>query len=170
MCEAPGALSLDRKESRNGKQPNETEGNAVKHPTSVQRKNEGALAKSTLNPRQAQFLRIYSDPRSATFGNAFQSAMAVGYSEAYANEVMSMFCETKSDSFRQVLDRAGVTDDAMARRHNDLLHSHEGSDIAAALRLGYQVKRHLPTAHSQVEVLLKAIGANQEEPSAALTW
>jgi hypothetical protein len=89
--------------------------------------------------------------------------MAAGYSEAYANEVMSMLCETKSDSFRQVLDRAGVTDDAMARRHNELLHSHEGSDIAAALRLGYQVKGYMPTAHGRVEAMLKEVGASQEE-------
>lgn len=39
------------------------------------------------NPRQALFLQLYFDPKSPTWGNAKQSAIAAGYSEEYADTI-----------------------------------------------------------------------------------
>lgn len=36
------------------------------------------------DPRQALFLSSYLDPKSKTFGNAYQSAIGAGYSDEYA--------------------------------------------------------------------------------------
>ena len=39
------------------------------------------------DPRQQLFLAKYKDPKSKTFGNAYQSAVAVGYTEDYASSI-----------------------------------------------------------------------------------
>lgn len=39
------------------------------------------------DPRQRKFQALYSDPKSLTFGNAMQSALKAGYSEAYARNI-----------------------------------------------------------------------------------
>lgn len=40
-----------------------------------------------VDPRQALFLKAYLDPKSATFSNALQSALSVGYSREYAENI-----------------------------------------------------------------------------------
>lgn len=40
-----------------------------------------------LDPRQALFWKKYTDPKSETFGNAYQSAIAVGYSEGTSAQI-----------------------------------------------------------------------------------
>lgn len=40
-----------------------------------------------LSPRQIEFLRFYSDPKSETFGNALQSALKAGYSQEYSESI-----------------------------------------------------------------------------------
>lgn len=37
--------------------------------------------------KQALFINLYTDPKSATFGNARQSALKAGYSKNYANRI-----------------------------------------------------------------------------------
>jgi len=37
-----------------------------------------------LSPRQIEFLRLWLDPKSETFDNAYQSAIRAGYSDEYA--------------------------------------------------------------------------------------
>ena len=44
-----------------------------------------------LSPRQIEFLRLYNDPKSETFGNALQSALKAGYSQEYAENITSLF-------------------------------------------------------------------------------
>ena len=132
-------------------------------PTAVQRRIEGALSKSTLNPRQAQFMRLYADPSSSTFGNAYQSALAAGYAESYASNLRGLLSEQRAEAFAEVLEAAGVTDRALAEAHKALLTCGDVAGVHAGVKLGYQVKRHLPTASSRVEELLKEIGASQEE-------
>jgi hypothetical protein len=42
------------------------------------------------NPKQLMFCAFYLDPRQAdTFGNAYQSAIAAGYSDNYARQITS---------------------------------------------------------------------------------
>ena len=41
------------------------------------------------NPKQERFVRLYMDPTSGTFGNAFQSAVKAGYKESYARIIVS---------------------------------------------------------------------------------
>lgn len=43
----------------------------------------------TIDPRQSLFLSKYLDPKSPTFSNALQSALAVGYSQLYAENLTS---------------------------------------------------------------------------------
>lgn len=38
-------------------------------------------------PKQALYIKYYADPKSATFGNARQSALRAGYTENYANRI-----------------------------------------------------------------------------------
>lgn len=40
-----------------------------------------------LDPQQTAFLQAYTNPESSTYGNAKQSALAVGYSETYADSI-----------------------------------------------------------------------------------
>ena len=39
------------------------------------------------DPRQRAFKRAYCNPKSPTFGNAYQSALSVGYAEDYADSI-----------------------------------------------------------------------------------
>lgn len=43
-----------------------------------------------LNPQQELFLERYTNPKSPTFGNAVQSALAAKYSEDYANNITAL--------------------------------------------------------------------------------
>lgn len=43
--------------------------------------------KTLLNSKQADFLFYYTNPKSATFSNAYRSALKAGYSEAYAKNI-----------------------------------------------------------------------------------
>lgn len=47
------------------------------------------MRKDTLDPRQAKFLELFSNPESETFSNAYQSAIKAGYSEGYAVNLKS---------------------------------------------------------------------------------
>ena len=40
-----------------------------------------------LNPQQRAFKKAYCSPRSPTFGNAYQSALSVGFAEEYATVI-----------------------------------------------------------------------------------
>lgn len=52
------------------------------------------------DPRQAKFLELYLDPESETFGNAKQSAIRAGYSEEYANRILSEKLTWLSENIR----------------------------------------------------------------------
>lgn len=59
-------------------------------------------------PRQMAFLARYHDPKSDTFGNAYQSALAAGYSKAMANSVTVLaprWLEKKTETHK-MLDKA----------------------------------------------------------------
>lgn len=38
-------------------------------------------------PQQLEFMRLWLNPQSSTFGNAYQSGILAGYSEKYANQI-----------------------------------------------------------------------------------
>lgn len=42
-----------------------------------------------LNPQQQAFKKAYCNPKSATFANATQSAISVGYGKEYAEQILS---------------------------------------------------------------------------------
>jgi len=42
------------------------------------------------DPRQAEFLKAYLNPKSETYSNAYQSAIKVGYSKEYAGNILSL--------------------------------------------------------------------------------
>ena len=50
-----------------------------------------------LNDQQIKFLQNYLDPKSTTFSNAFQSAMAAGYTEEYYKVLFSKKLEWMSE-------------------------------------------------------------------------
>ena len=45
------------------------------------------------DPRQSLFLQNYLNPKSKTFSNACQSAIAAGYSKEYAENIMALYPE-----------------------------------------------------------------------------
>jgi len=52
------------------------------------------------DPRQALFLANYLDPKSETFGNAYQSALLAKYSEEYAKKIMTLMPDWLSQNIQ----------------------------------------------------------------------
>lgn len=50
------------------------------------------------DPRQAEFLKHYLDPKSETFANAKQSGIKAGFSESYSAAIMSKGLEWLDDT------------------------------------------------------------------------
>lgn len=44
-------------------------------------------SKPSLDPRQAEFLKLYTNPKSETYNNIYKTAIKVGYSEEYAKSL-----------------------------------------------------------------------------------
>ena len=65
-----------------GKKTPEIQGKKKRKPT-----NPHGYNQSKPDPRQALFLNKYLNPKSPTFANAYQSAIAVGYDEGYAKQI-----------------------------------------------------------------------------------
>lgn len=81
--------------------------------TTRSRNNPHGANQSVVDPRQAVFLAAYIDPESPTWSNAKQSALKAGYSEEYADNIMSLMPAWLSDN---------IGDDRrvrMAERHLD---------------------------------------------------
>ena len=59
-------------------------------------------------PKQIAFLAKYNDPKSNTFGNGLQSAIAAGYTEYYGRVLTSLMPDWLYDSIRhsKMLDKA----------------------------------------------------------------
>lgn len=51
-----------------------------------------------LNPQQIEFIKFYLDPKSETFGNAYQSALKVGYSDTYAQNITDLMPKWLSEN------------------------------------------------------------------------
>lgn len=47
------------------------------------------IKKMDLDERQTEFILLYCNPKSETFGNAYQSAVKAGYSDEYARVITS---------------------------------------------------------------------------------
>lgn len=54
-----------------------------------------------LTPQQQTFLKYYLDPKSETWGNAFQSAVKSGYSEEYAKNITGQMPDWLSENIRK---------------------------------------------------------------------
>lgn len=69
-----------------------------------------------LNPQQRAFKKAYCSPRSPTFGNAYKSALRVGFSEAYAE------CITASTNtwFQEIIRDMELLEKAEAALHEAL--------------------------------------------------
>lgn len=52
------------------------------------------------DPRQAEFLKYYLDPKSETFSNAKQSALRVGYSEEYSDQILAKDLDWLAENVR----------------------------------------------------------------------
>lgn len=57
--------------------------------------------KDVLDPRKADFLTGYIDPKSPTYCNAFQSAIAAGYSKEYAQNITHLMPDWLSERIGQ---------------------------------------------------------------------
>ncbi len=60
------------------------------------------------DPRQTLFLQYYLDPKSDTFSNALQSALKVGYTQEYAENITSIMPKWLSEN----IGRFGMLDKA----------------------------------------------------------
>lgn len=54
------------------------------------------------DPRQAMFLALYLDPKSDTFSNGLQSALAAGYSQEYAENLLAKMPAWLSDKVGEI--------------------------------------------------------------------
>jgi hypothetical protein len=70
------------------------------------------------DPRQADFLARYLNPDSDTYANALQSGLAAGYTQEYAENIMSLMPDWLSDS----IEEANLVAKAV-RNFNKLLDS-----------------------------------------------
>jgi hypothetical protein len=77
-------------------------------------------AQPELKPKQALFVSYYTSRKSETFGNATRSAIKAGYGEAYARKITAVMSENVSNSMTEALDRAGLTQEALATKHLEL--------------------------------------------------
>jgi hypothetical protein len=57
-----------------------------------------------LTPRQKSFMVAYTDPESVSFGNAYQSARAAGYSETTSRNIMHLQPSWLSETIGQIVD------------------------------------------------------------------
>ena len=55
-----------------------------------------------LDPRQAEFFKHYLDPKSSTFSNALQSALAAGFSPSYAESLMTLMPDWLSEKLGEL--------------------------------------------------------------------
>lgn len=83
------------------------------------------MASRTLNPRQALFIKLYTDRKSKTFGNAYQSAVAAGYSPETAKRILADLSEKARTTMLDALEAKGITSDLLADRHKSLLDKRE---------------------------------------------
>lgn len=56
----------------------------------------------TLTPRQSTYLQAYADRNSASFGNAFRSALSAGYSEQTARNMNHLQPDWLSENIGQI--------------------------------------------------------------------
>jgi phage terminase small subunit len=54
------------------------------------------------DPRQSLFLANYLDPKSATFSNAYQSAIKAGYEDEYAKVILNKDLDWLSESVKDM--------------------------------------------------------------------
>lgn len=57
--------------------------------------------RKNVDKRQTDFLLFYLDPKSATYANAYQSALNAGYSENYASQITARTNEWLTDAVRK---------------------------------------------------------------------
>ena len=55
-----------------------------------------------VDPRQAEFLKNYLDPKSDTFSNALQSALLAGYSQEYSESITSQMPDWLSEGLGDI--------------------------------------------------------------------
>lgn len=118
-----------------------------------------------ITPRRQAFLRAYTRQDSPTYGNMAASCRATGMHPVSTSR---WWKETRADPeragyLRQLMDENGLTDDFLFGRNRDLVASHEGADVAAGLRLAYQVKGHIkpPAQIAQLFVALQVSGEDE---------
>ncbi len=99
------------------------------------------------DPRQALFLKGYLDPKSKTFSNALQSALAAGYEREYAEVIVSRDLDWVSEAVSKFNEDRLVE---KAKRNVDALLDDEDSRIKADMtkfmlknKGGYSEKQEL---------------------------
>lgn len=66
-----------------------------------------------LKPKQALFIKLYTDQKSETFGNALKSALKAGYKQEYAEKILGVMSENVATSMTDAMERAGITDEKL---------------------------------------------------------
>jgi hypothetical protein len=111
------------------------------------------------NPRQEAFLDAYLTIGEPTFGNAYASAIAVGYSDAYAREILS-----KKNAQEWIIENPRIR--ALEPKHIELMvediavnSGEKTTDRLKALELSARLKGMLiERKHVQSEVITISLG------------
>lgn len=79
--------------------------------------------KKLLTPQQQGFIDAYTNPKSATYGNAYRSALSVGFSENYSSMIL-----TKPLTWLKEIDRQ-LGDERMLQRARNNLEAYQSLDV-----------------------------------------
>lgn len=88
-----------------------------------------------VDPRQALFLKNYLDPKSTTFSNAYQSAIAAGYAEEYAKNILNKDLDWLAENIEvaQMLSKAEKNLDKLMGSEDERIQADISKFVAGRL-------------------------------------
>lgn len=116
-----------------------------------------------LSPQQEKFLADYLNPKSVTFGNAYQTAIACGFEDSYARNIMNLRPDWLSDR----IDRQDLLTSAerVFKKTLNLDTAPKGHEDAQLLRIqndtakfiGETVGKNIFSKKSDIEINLNSL-------------
>lgn len=98
------------------------------------------------NKRHEEFVKTLADPESPSFLNQSKSYSAIykdanGSAQPQSSRLLSN--DIVKDRFLELMERHGLTDDNLAKRHAEILEKGEDSVALKAIITGHQLKGRL---------------------------
>jgi hypothetical protein len=91
------------------------------------------MGRSTEDPRQVEFLRLYLTPGTEYFNNALQSALKAGYSQEYSENILQFDLKWLQEGISELIgkptEKKNLVEKAK-KRANTLLDSEDDNVVA----------------------------------------